>query len=81
MSLIKYKYGHIIGGREDNVVRVDFAREPDPPAPKFPGANGLRPVKKEECEPQCMVSPIGPAIPVLPLTAGNSSKTVKVLVA
>ena len=28
--------------RESNVVRVDFSREPDPPAPVFPGANGLR---------------------------------------
>jgi hypothetical protein len=29
--------------RESNVVRVDFARRPDPPAPRFPGAGGLRP--------------------------------------
>ena len=28
--------------RESNVVRVDFRREPDPPAPCFPGANGVR---------------------------------------
>ena len=28
--------------RERNVVRVDFSREPDPPTPCFPGANGLR---------------------------------------
>ena len=28
--------------RESNVVRVDFSRDPDPPAPCFPGANGLR---------------------------------------
>jgi hypothetical protein len=27
--------------RESNVVRVDFSRDPDPPAPCFPGANGL----------------------------------------
>jgi hypothetical protein len=53
MNLIKY--GHILG-RENNVVRVDFGREADPPVPKFPGANGLRPVKKE-------VASIGPAIP------------------
>jgi len=32
---------HVIA-RENNVVRVDFSREPDPPAPCFPGANGLR---------------------------------------
>ena len=53
MSLINYR--HIIG-REHNIVRVDFARESDPPAPKFPGANGLRPVKKEESEPQCVLA-------------------------
>jgi hypothetical protein len=29
--------------RESNVVRVDFTRRPDPPAPRFPGAGGLRP--------------------------------------
>jgi hypothetical protein len=29
-------------GREANVVRVDFRREPDPPAPTFPGAGALR---------------------------------------
>ncbi len=28
--------------RESNVVRVDFSRDPDPPAPCFPGASGLR---------------------------------------
>jgi hypothetical protein len=28
--------------RESNIVRVDFNREPDPPAPRFPGANGRR---------------------------------------
>jgi hypothetical protein len=28
--------------RERNVVRVDFRRHPDPPAPKFPGAAALR---------------------------------------
>jgi hypothetical protein len=28
--------------RESNVVRVDFARPPDPPAPQFPGAGALR---------------------------------------
>jgi hypothetical protein len=32
---------HVIA-RENNIVRVDFSREPDPPAPGFPGANGLR---------------------------------------
>jgi hypothetical protein len=28
--------------REGNVVRVDFRREPDPPAPRFPGAAAMR---------------------------------------
>ena len=28
--------------RDRNVVRVDFRRDPDPPAPKFPGAGALR---------------------------------------
>ena len=27
--------------RDSNIVRVDFGREPDPPAPKFPGAGAL----------------------------------------
>ena len=33
--------------RENNVVRVDFSREPDPPAPRFPGASGLREIGDE----------------------------------
>ena len=28
--------------RENNVVRVDFRREPEPPGPRFPGAIGSR---------------------------------------
>jgi hypothetical protein len=28
--------------RDSNVLRVDFHREPDPPAPRFPGAGALR---------------------------------------
>lgn len=34
--------------RENNVVRVDFSRDPDPPAPRFPGANGKRAMAGEE---------------------------------
>jgi hypothetical protein len=34
-------------GRDSNVLRVDFGREPDPPAPKFPGAAGLRALQGE----------------------------------
>jgi hypothetical protein len=38
--------------RESNVVRVDFGREPDPPAPKFPGAGALHgPPSGESGEP------------------------------
>jgi hypothetical protein len=36
--------------REDNVLQVDFSREPDPPAPRFPGANGLRELPEEDIE-------------------------------
>ena len=32
---------HVIA-RESNVLRVDFRHEPDPPAPKFPGAAAVR---------------------------------------
>jgi hypothetical protein len=28
--------------RVDNVVLVDFRREPEPPTPRFPGATGVR---------------------------------------
>jgi hypothetical protein len=35
--------------RENNVVLVDF-RRPDPPAPVFPGAGGLRAVRGTEDE-------------------------------
>ena len=28
--------------RENNVVRVNFRGDPDPPAPRFPGAGALR---------------------------------------
>jgi hypothetical protein len=28
--------------RESNILRVDFQGEPEPPAPKFPGAAALR---------------------------------------
>ncbi len=36
------KTNHFVIGRENNVLLVDFSREPDPPTPKFPGASGLR---------------------------------------
>jgi hypothetical protein len=34
--------------RSDNVVLVDFSRRPEPPAPRFPGAGGLRKVHVQE---------------------------------
>ena len=34
-------------GREGNIVLVDFSQKPHPPAPRFPGANGLR---EQSCE-------------------------------
>ena len=39
---MRRKTGHFVIGREDNVLRVDFSRDPDPPVPRFPGACGLR---------------------------------------
>lgn len=33
--------------RENNVVRVDFSRDPDPPTPRFPGASGVREIGYE----------------------------------
>lgn len=37
-------------GRDDNVVLVDFTRKPDPPAPRFPGANAVRAFGSEDIE-------------------------------
>jgi len=36
--------------RENNVLQVDFSREPDPPAPRFPGASALRRFGQEDSE-------------------------------
>lgn len=36
--------------RENNVVRVDFSRDPDPPAPGFPGAGALRGIGDDTLE-------------------------------
>ncbi len=36
--------------REGNIVLVDFGREPEPPAPRFPGADGLRQMRFEDCQ-------------------------------
>jgi hypothetical protein len=39
--------GRIIG-RNGNIIVVDFSREPNPPAPGFPGASGLREPSQNE---------------------------------
>ena len=39
-------------GRNDNVLLVDFTRGPEPPAPRFPGANALREEATEEVPPR-----------------------------
>lgn len=38
LSMIK----HRVIGRNGNILVVDFSREPNPPAPRFPGSRGLR---------------------------------------
>jgi hypothetical protein len=38
----KHQLNRYVVARERNVVRVDFRHQPDPPAPKFPGACALR---------------------------------------
>ena len=38
----KLQMDRYVLARERNVVRVDFRREPEPPAPKFPGACARR---------------------------------------
>jgi hypothetical protein len=38
--MLGLSYRYVIA-RESNVVRVDFSRNPDPPAPLFPGAGAL----------------------------------------
>jgi hypothetical protein len=37
-------------GRTDNVLVVDFTRRPEPPVPRFPGANALRENASEDVE-------------------------------
>lgn len=40
--LLARQTNRFVIGHENNVVQVDFSRDPDPPAPRFPGASGLR---------------------------------------
>lgn len=44
---MQYKTGRFVIGREDNVLRMDFSRDTDPPVPRFPGACGLREIVAE----------------------------------
>ena len=43
----------LVIGRRDNVVQVDFRREPDPPAPRFPGGAAMRPSESTDSSPSC----------------------------
>jgi hypothetical protein len=60
-------------GRNGNIVLVDFSRGPPPPAPRFPGASGLR-------EPSCADSNMsldplaGPAAPGLCYAASSGAR-------
>jgi hypothetical protein len=45
--LLPRQTNRFVIGHENNVVRVDFSRDPDPPAPRFPGASGLREIGDE----------------------------------
>jgi hypothetical protein len=40
--MIANRLDRYVIGRERNVVRVNFARDPEPPTPPFPGAGALR---------------------------------------
>ena len=44
--------GRYVIRRENNVLQVDFSHEPDPPAPRFPGASGLRELTEGCSEPR-----------------------------
>jgi hypothetical protein len=38
---MQHKLGYFVISRENNVLRVDFSRDCDPPPPTFPGTGGL----------------------------------------
>jgi hypothetical protein len=50
------KNGIWVIARENNIVRVDFSRTPEPPKPRFPGANGVREMSWKACELQSHLS-------------------------
>lgn len=67
----------LIVGRENNVVRVDFRPDPDPPAPKFPGASGLREMDDESTSATTTIFAValGAAAPNFPIIdSGFNSK-------
>jgi hypothetical protein len=45
-------------GRDSNVVVVDFAGKPEPPAPRFPGANALREIAAAAPENDLQLPPL-----------------------
>ncbi len=45
----RYKHSRVIG-RKENVVLVDFSHKPEPPAPRFPGASGLRELSYQDAQ-------------------------------
>lgn len=44
--------------RENNIVRVDFSRRPEPPEPRFPGASGVRDTSQRTCELESKLSAV-----------------------
>ena len=40
--MIANQFDRYVIGREQNVVRMNFARDPESPTPPFPGAGALR---------------------------------------
>ena len=55
-------FGHVVSWREDNVLWVDFSRDPDPPAPRFPGARGLREIGDERTSTTKSISDVLPIL-------------------
>lgn len=47
---MRFFYDTRVIGRNDNILIVDFTRGPEPPVPRFPGANALRENATDEVE-------------------------------
>ena len=56
------KVDRLVSGREDNVLWVDFSHDPDPPAPRFPGASGLREIVDEHTSATKHISDVLPKL-------------------